>query len=62
MKPVPNAEQIYYKTSVNNGGAFDLNPPLKSNRKSQAQGLKYSVSGGGNVGKSGIPKRTLTFV
>lgn len=55
-------KEVYYKVTVNNGGAFDLNPPLKPNRRSQAQGLKYSVSGGGNVGKSGIPKRTLTFV
>ena len=54
--------EVYYKVTVNNGGVFDLNPPLKPARRSQAQGLKYSVSGGGNVGKSGIPKRTLTFV
>ena len=54
--------EVYYKATVNNGGSIDLTPPAKPNRKSQAQGLRYAVDGGGNVGKSGIPNPRFRII
>lgn len=54
--------EVFYKTSVNNGGSVDLTPPAKPARKSQAQNLRYAVDGGGNLGKPGIPNRRFRFI
>ena len=60
--PKVRVQQVFYKTSVNNGGSVDLNPPAKPARRSQAQNLRYAVDGGGNLGKPGIPNRRFRFI
>ena len=54
--------EVFYKASVNNGGSVDLTPPAKLARKSQAQGLRYAIDGGGNVGRTGIPNPRIRII
>ena len=60
--PKVRVQQVFYRTSVNNGGSVDLAPPAKPARKSQAQGLRYAIDGGGNVGRTGIPNPRIRII
>ena len=60
--PKVRVQQVFYRTSVNNGGSVDLTPPAKPARKSQAQGLRYAIDGGGNVGRTGIPNPRIRII
>ena len=60
--PKVRVQQVFCRTSVNNGGSVDLTPPAKPARKSQAQGLRYAIDGGGNVGRTGIPNPRIRII